>query len=146
MIELREINEDNYRECLTLSAAVSNEEFVDPVPWSLAEAWVFYNESRPFVIYDNDTMVGYVLMYVGEGNPQIINFMIDSRYQKRGYGTAAAKLCIDYLCKEHKATKISLPVEPENVAGQKLWRSLGFEMSNDLEDGYYFMRLAIPQN
>lgn len=145
MIELREINEDNYRECLSLSASVSNQEFVDPVAWSLAEAWVFYNDSRPFVIYANNAMVGYVSMYVGEGNPQIINFMIDSRYQKRGYGAAAAKLCIEYLCKEYKATRISLPVEPENVAGQKLWRSVGFEMSDDLEDGYYFMRLVIPQ-
>ena len=120
MVELRTINEDNYRECLNLSAYVANADFVDPVAWSLAEAWVFYDDSRPFAIYVDDVMVGYVLMYIGEENYQIINFMIDSRFQKRGYGTAAAKLCVEYLCKEYNASRISLPVEPENIAAQRL--------------------------
>ena len=145
MVELRTINEDNYEECLNLRASVANADFVDPVAWSLAEAWVFYDDSRPFAIYADDVMVGYVLMYVGEENPQIINFMIDSRFQKRGYGTAAARLCVEYLCKEYNASKISLPVEPENIAAQRLWSSVGFEMTDDIEDGYLFMRLYIPK-
>lgn len=145
MIELRTINEDNYEECLNLSAYVANGDFVDPVAWSLAEAWVFYNDSRPFAIYTDDVMVGYVLMYIGESNPQIINFMIDSRFQKRGYGVAAARLCIEYLCKECNSSKISLPVKPENIAAQRLWSSVGFEMTGDMEDGYLFMRLYIPK-
>lgn len=146
MVELRTINEDNYRECLNLSASVSNPDFVDPVAWSLAEAWVFYDDSRPFAIYAHGVMVGYVLMYVGEENHQIINFMIDSRFQRRGYGLAAAKLCVEYLCKEHKASRISLPVNPENIAAQRLWSSIGFEMTDDMEDGYVFMRLYIPKS
>ena len=97
MVELRAINEDNYEECLNLSASVTNADFVDPVAWSLAEAWVFYDNSRPFAIYADDVMVGYVLMYIGEENHQIINFMIDSNFQKKGYGVAAAGLCVEYL-------------------------------------------------
>ena len=89
-------------------------------------------------------MVGYVLMYIGEENHQIINFMIDSRFQKRGYGTAAAKLCIEYLRKDCNASKISLPVEPENITAQRLWSSVGFKMTDDMEDGYLFMRLYTP--
>lgn len=100
LVTLKIINEDNYEECLSLNVSVENENFVDSVAWSLAEAWAFYEDSRPFAIYADDLMVGYVLMYIGENNPQIINFMIDSRFQKRGYGTAAAKLCIDYLSQE----------------------------------------------
>ncbi|KAB3531290.1 GNAT family N-acetyltransferase [Alkaliphilus pronyensis] len=145
MVELRTINEHNYEECLNLSASVANADFVDPVAWSLAEAWVFYNDSRPFAIYADDMMVGYVLMYIGEENHQIINFMIDSRFQKRGYGVVAARLCVDYLCKECKANKISLPVKPENIAAQRLWSRVGFEITDDLEDGYLFMRLYIPK-
>ena len=37
MIELRAISEDNFRECLLLRASVENEDFVDPVTYSLAE-------------------------------------------------------------------------------------------------------------
>lgn len=143
---LKTINEDNYEECLNLKVSVDNTDFVDPVAWSLAEAWFFYDDSRPFAIYADDVMVGYVLMYIGEENHQIINFMIDSRFQKRGYGTAAAKLCIEYLRKDYNASKISLPVEPENINAQKLWSSVGFTMTDDMEDGYLFMRLSFTQH
>jgi len=145
-VTLKTINEDNYEECLNLKVSVDNTDFVDPVAWSLAEAWVFYDDSRPFAIYADDVMVGYVLMYIGEENHQIINFMIDSRFQKRGYGTAAAKLCIEYLRKDYNASKISLPVEPENINAQKLWSSVGFTMTDDMEDGYLFMRLSFTQH
>ena len=144
MVTLKTINEDNYEGCLNLKVSVDNADFVDPVAWSLAEAWVFYDDSRPFAIYADDVMVGYVLMYIGEENHQIINFMIDSRFQKRGYGTAAAKLCIEYLRKDCNASKISLPVEPENITAQRLWSSVGFKMTDDMEDGYLFMRLYTP--
>lgn len=72
MIELRAISEDNFRECLLLRASVENEDFVDPVTYSLAEAWVYYQDTRPFAIYSDDTIVGFVSMYVGEDNYQII--------------------------------------------------------------------------
>ena len=130
---------------MNLRTSVANVDFVDSVAWSLAEAWVFYDDSRPFAIYAGDVMVGYVLMYIGENNPQIINFMIDSDFQKRGYGSVAARLCVEYLCKECNASKISLPVEPENIVAQKLWSNAGFEMTDDMENGYLFMRLNIQK-
>lgn len=139
------IHEGNYEECMNLRTSVANADFVDSVAWSLAEAWVFYDVSRPFAIYADEVMVGYVLMYIGENNPQIINFMIDSNFQKRGYGSVAARLCVDYLCKECNASKISLPVEPENIIAQKFWSNIGFKMTDDMEDGYLFMRLYIPK-
>lgn len=145
MVELRTINEDNYQECLSLNITDANVDFIDPVAWSLAEAWVFGDDARPFAIYADNEMVGYVSMLIVENNSQIVNFMIDSRFQKRGYGTAAAKLCIEYLCKEHNASRISLPVNLGNIPAQKFWSNLGFELSNDIEDGYIYMRLYIPE-
>ena len=145
MLELRKINSDNYEECLNLRTIDTNVDFVDSVAWSLAEAWVFYNDSRPFAIYADNAMVGFVSMYIGENNPQIINFMIDSRFQKRGYGSAAAKLCIEYLCEEFNARRISLPVNLENRTAQKFWSNIGFEKTDDVEDGYLYMRLYPPE-
>ncbi|QTD42082.1 GNAT family N-acetyltransferase [Sporosarcina sp. Te-1] len=143
-MELRTINQDNYEECLNLQTD-TNEDFVDPVAWSLAEAWVLYDGARPFAIYADNVMVGYVLMYIGENNPQIINFMIDSRFQKRGYGSAAVRLCVEYLWKEYNASRISLPVNQENITAQKFWTNLGFEITDDMENGYLYMRLYIPE-
>ena len=141
MIELRTIQPENYRQCLGLTASVENENFVDPVAYSLAEAWVFYEDSRPFAIYNEEQMIGFVSMYVGEGNPQIINFLIDDAFRHKGFGTQAAKLCIRYLQKEYQADRVSIPVFLENIAAQRFWEKIGFTPSDTIEDGYVFMRL-----
>ena len=143
MIELRTINKDNYEKCLLLKANVENENFVDSVAYSLAEAWVFYEDTKPFAIHDNDTLIGFVSMYVGEENYQIINFLIDDAFQKKGLGTAAAKACIRFLQNEYNARKISVPVETGHIVAQNFWGKLGFEFSNSVENGYVFMRLNL---
>ena len=139
-IELRAITEDNFQQCLNLNAGIQDRSFVDPVSYSLAEAWVYYQDTRPFAIYKDDVMIGFVSMYVGEQNYQIINFLIDSTFQRKGFGTEAARLCIEYLRNEYSASKISAPVKLEHTAARKFWSRLGFCCSNTVEDGYMFMR------
>lgn len=143
MIELRTINEDNYEQCLNLKASVENESFVDSVTYSLAEAWVFYKDTRPFAIYDDNKMIGFVSMYVGEEHYQIINFLIDDAFQKKGLGTKAAKACIHFLKNEYGAGIVSVPVELKNIAAKRFWGKLGFVFSDNVEDGYIFMRLTL---
>lgn len=143
MIELRTINEENFQQCLNIKASVEKESFVDSVAYSLAEAWVYYEDTKPFAIYNDDKMIGFVSMYIGEKNYQIINFMIDDAYQKKGLGTQAAKACIGYLKKEYDAGRISAPVALENTDAQKFWKKLGFAFSENIEEGYVFMRLNL---
>lgn len=140
MIELRAITEENYEQVLSLKASVEKESFVDSVPYSLAEAWVFYNDTKPFAIYANNKMIGFVSMYVGENNYQIINFLIDDVFQRKGLGTEAAKACIYFLQKEYNADRISVPVNLEYIVAQKFWQKLGFVFSDSIENGYVFMR------
>lgn len=49
-----------------LKASVANANFVDTVTHSLAEAYVFYHDMIPFTIYEDDPMIGFVSMYVGD--------------------------------------------------------------------------------
>ena len=55
--------------------------------------------------------------------------MIDRKYQKRGYGTEALRLAIDFIrtfpC--GKAECCWLSYEPENEVARKLYLSMGFE-------------------
>ena len=143
MIELRIINEDNFQQCLGLKTSVENESFVDSVMYSLAEAWVYYKDTKPFAIYNNDEMIGFVSLYVGEKNYQIINFLIDDAFRNKGLGTKAAKVCIRYLKKEYNAGRVSAPVNLRNTAAQRFWEKLGFVFSDSIEDGYVFMRLYL---
>ena len=143
MIELRELNENNYEECFHLHVSVPNDRFVDTVVYSLAEAWVFYKESKVFSIYNDETMIGFVSMYIGENNHQIINFLIDDKYQKKGFGTEAAQICIRYLQNEFDAKRVSVPVNVDHIDAQRFWSKLGFVHSDSVEDGYVFMRYYI---
>lgn len=59
MIELRNITEDNFHDCIHLKASVANESFVDPVVYSLAEAWLDYPNTKPFAIYKGDKLIMY---------------------------------------------------------------------------------------
>ena len=134
---------ENFHQCLALDAAAEQENFVDSVTYSLAEAWVFYQDTRPFAIYEDDTIIGFVSLYVGEENHQIINFLIDGAFQGRGLGTQAAGLCIDLLKKEYGAGRVSVPVELGNAAARRFWGKLGFSCSDNVENGYVFMRLDL---
>lgn len=143
MVELRTINEDNFQQCCKLTANVEQESFVDPVTYSLAEAWVYYQDTRPFAIYHDDKLIGFVSMYVGEENCQIVNLLIDDAFRQKGLGTRAAKACVSYLQREHGADRVSVPVALEHVAAQRFWGRLGFVRSDTVEDGYVFMRLYL---
>lgn len=143
MVELRAVTEKNYEECFRLNASMADESFVDSVIYSLAEAWVYYKDTKVFAIYNDEIMIGFVSMYVGENNYQIINFLIDDAYQKKGFGTEAAKSCISFLKNEYNAKRISVPVEERHIVAQKFWRKLGFDFSDSVEDGYVFMRLIL---
>lgn len=143
MVELRAITEDNFQQCLSLHASVQDSSFVDPIAYSLAEAWLYYQDTRPFAIYNDGIMIGFVSMYVGEENYQIINFLIDDAFQRKGLGTEAAKLCIDYLKNGFAARRISAPVNLEHAAAQEFWKKQGFCFSDSIEDGYVFMRKTL---
>ena len=83
MIALRTITEDHFSECLRLQASVENKNFVDSVVYSLAEAWLYHENTKPYAIYKNDKVIGFVSMYVGEENYQIINFLIDDFFREK---------------------------------------------------------------
>ena len=140
MIRLEEIREENFNECINLDPGVINEDFADSVAYSLAEAWIYYPDMKPFAISMCGELIGFALLYIGEVNFQIINFFVVEEFRDRGYGSQAARLCIDYLKDTYKADKISVPVDCGNTKALKFWRRLGLEESKNIEDGYLFMR------
>ena len=140
MIRFEEIREENFNECINLDPRVTNKDFADSVSHSLAEAWLYYPDMKPFAISMDDELIGFVLLYVGEQNFQIINFFIVEEFRGKGYGNEAAKLCIDYLKDSYKAEIISVPVDNMNLKALNFWKKLGFVKSENVEDGYSFMR------
>jgi len=103
MIELRRATPDDRAALEALSVAPEQEEFVGTVAGAYLEA-----EEEPdgrgiqFGLYDDDTLVGFVMLSDDVGNPSYVahflwKLLIDRRYQRRGYGTAAIGLVADYF-------------------------------------------------
>ena len=149
MVELRKITKDNYIECLDLKVSEEQKNFVASNVYSLAQAWIFYDTAYPFAIYADNKMVGFVMMgyYTEKELYSIWRFMIDERYQKKGYGMTALKLSIEYLIDEFHVKDIYLSLEPTNTVAEKLYRSVGFIRTGEIEeDGEVVMNLTVKDN
>lgn len=85
----------------------SQQHFVADNKRSLVEA-TFEDELYTLVIYDGDKMIGFIL-YNYDWNFlgwSMSRFMIDQKYQGKGYGKRTALKFSDYFKKKHDADKI----------------------------------------
>lgn len=143
MIMFKKITEENFEECVGLNVAEDQQTFVAPNVRSLAEAWLYPDDVYPFAIYADDDMVGFVMMGNDEGRYFICRFMIDAKYQNRGYGKSALKLTIDYMVQTLGVKEIYLSFEPENQKAYNLYQSAGFAETGELIEGETVMKLVV---
>jgi diamine N-acetyltransferase len=115
MLRLRDVDKDNFKECIALDVNEDQRSFVAPNIRSLAQAYVSRDEAKVFSLYDEDLMVGFAMLYVDHkvNEYELWRFMIDRRYQHKGYGRAALGKIIDYF-RSIGAKTVKLSFEPEN--------------------------------
>lgn len=134
-----------------LSVSEEQKNFVATNTQSILEAYVTVTSGHvalPFGIYEEDTLVGFVMLGYGntedEGEPKIASgnyciwrYMIDQRYQGKGYGSKALDAVIEYIrtmpC--GKAEYIWLSFEPENKRAEALYQSKGFARNGEMCEG-----------
>jgi Acetyltransferases, including N-acetylases of ribosomal proteins len=134
MVELRDITRDNFDDCVNLTVSELQKNFVAANIYSLAQAWVYSKTAFPFAIYNDDVLIGFIMLgyYELKNCYNIWRFMIDERYQGKGYGKAALLLGIRYLAETYGVREIFLSVVPENIVAENLYRSVGFERTGEM--------------
>src|SRR6266508_5907444 len=97
-IVLRPVTRENWEEAAGLQVREDQTDFITPNVWSIA-ASKFYDALQPMAIYDNVTMAGFLMFGrdANDGKFWLYRFMIDRRFQGRGYGRAALSRLIDLL-------------------------------------------------
>ena len=149
-ITLQKITYKNYVKTIWgLKVTPKQKHFVASNTGSLAEAYVAITNggvALPFAICRNNKPVGFLMIGYGlsddddleKEDPEFVKmakksyclwrFMIDKRYQRKGYGRKAMQLALDYIrtfpCGE--AETVWLSYEPENEVAKKLYASFGF--------------------
>jgi diamine N-acetyltransferase len=143
-IVLRKIDHTNWLECIALQVNDDQKTFVATNVYSLAEA-SFYPTYVPLAIYFDEKMVGFLLYGKDpdDGRYWIPRIMIDKKYQHLGYGKAAMLQLIDLLKNKTDCQDVSISHEPENHVAEKLYTSLGFRNTGEINNGETVKRLEL---
>ena len=143
MVHLEPVTKDNLDAVLMLEVNDGQKGYVSSAAESLAQAYVYQETAFPFAVYNDDTVVGFIMMgyYEEKKYYTLWKLMIDRRHQGRGYGKAALELGIAFLKERFRAKEIYTGVIPGNSTAKSLYRSVGFEDTGLFENGMEEMRL-----
>ena len=135
MIRLTEITEDNWLEAASLSVKEEQKEYLAPAVGIIARGYV-YRDCNPkiFVIENDELIVGLALVREFTDEPEgydLQQFMIDGRYQGRGYGSEALGLILNELKKEGHYDHAEVCVKKADTGAIRLYEKHGF-----IDSGY----------
>ena len=147
MIKLEEITADNVEDVLKLKVSKNQENFVSTPAYSLAQAYVYRNNAYPFAIYADDTLVGFIMFGFYESRNQytLWKFLIDEKYQNKGYGKMALLLGIENKKKQHDIKEMYTGVAIDNNVAEHLYQSIGFQATGLVENGMKELRYVCKE-
>ena len=145
MVELREITAENYEAVLALRVSESQKAFVPTVTEALAQAWAYRDTAYPFAVYAGGEPVGFIMLgyYAEKDQYTVWKFLIDEKYQRRGYGKQALLLAVDWLRSQFHVGEVFLGCAHENHAAEKLYASVGFRRTGFKTETGFEMRLEV---
>ena len=145
-VTLRKVTSYTVRTICQLTVADNQKRFVTPNAISIAEAY-FRKEAWFRAIYAGETPVGFVMLYEVPkyGAYAVWRFMIDARYQGRGYGNRAMELVINRIRKRPNAKALTLHVVRGEGSPEGFYRKFGFELTGKIEpeSGQHEMKLDL---
>jgi diamine N-acetyltransferase len=143
-IALRKITGKTVRTICNLTVFEEQKKFVAPNAVSIAQA--YFAKSAWFrAIYADETPVGFVMLaeVPKRGRHYLWRFMIDAKYQGKGYGGRALDLVIRHVKKNPKAKALTLSVVRAKGSAEDLYRSFGFEFTGKMDGIEHVMKLDL---
>ena len=138
MVRITDVTEENWIEAASLSVKESQKGYLAPAVGILARGYVYRNcGGRVFVIENDMTVVGIALVREFTDEPlgyDLQQFMIDQRYQGRGYGSEALRLILDELRKEGRYDHVEVCVKKADVEAIRLYEKHGFVDSGYIDE------------
>ena len=130
MIKLVEVNEQNWLEIGSLCVEEEQKRFLDRPIGIIARGYVYRAcNAKVFGIADGEQIVGVALVKDMDEEPacyDLQQFMIDRRFQRKGYGTEALRLILSLLSEQGKYGQVEVCVDKRNVAALEMFRKAGF--------------------
>ena len=145
MVSIRSITTENLEPVLNLSVLEEQCGFVSTTSESLAQAYVYQDTAFPFAIYDDETIVGFIMMgyYKEKEYYTLWKLLVDKEHQHKGYGRRALELGISFLKENYQVKEIYTGVSPGNDVAKKLYKSVGFQETGLFENNMLEFRLQL---
>ena len=146
-VSLREITPENFRECVNLKVGDGQETFVATNVMSIAQSKIVYPHANTLAVYSGDEMVGFAMFGYDEDEERFYlgRLMIDEKHQGKGYGRAAVREVIERV-KKSGYDALFLSYAPENTNAEKLYLSIGFEKTGEINGNEIVMRLDLNKS
>ena len=147
MITLKKITEENFIDAFNLNLAPGQEEFVSHPIRSLAQAYVYRDQCQPFGIYNDEKMVGYVMVIYDYDVPEydIWHMMIDQSKQGHGFGSEALDHVIRYISTKPfgDSDRVALTCNKDNPIAKKMYEEKGFSATGVEDEDEIEMALIL---
>lgn len=140
-VELKPIDEENFRQVVRLDVRPDQKTFVSTNVFSIAESKVSpYLE--PWAVYAGDDLVGFTLYGRDPKTDRywIVRLMIAADHQGKGYGRAVLAEIVKRLQRLPGGYEVYLSFAPENSLAEGLYTRFGFEPTGEIDDGEIVMR------
>ena len=144
VVTLQEITKKTVRSIIDLKVAPEQDNFVAPNAVSIAQA--HFEEKAWFrAIYADETPVGFVMLFDDTEKLQYFlwRYMIDAKYQGKGYGRSAITLLIDYVKTRPGAKELLVTYVPGEGSPEKFYEKAGFVNTGVEHDGEWEMKLTL---
>lgn len=135
-LHFSEVTKSNWRAVAALQVAKEQQQFIESNAFSLAET-LYEGNGISIGLYDNETLVGYA-MYgwhsVENESAWLDRFMIDQKFQGKGYAKQFIRLLIKHIQQTYQVKKIYLSLNTDNKIAMNLYESFGFRLTGDIDD------------
>ena len=137
-MRLISVTEDNWMDVASLSVKEEQKKYVAPAIGILARGYVYRNCNAKIYAFENDgVIVGTALVREFTDEPlgyDLQQFMIDEKYQGKGYGSRALELILDELRKEGRYDHVELCVKKADAEAIRLYGKHGFADSGYVDE------------
>jgi diamine N-acetyltransferase len=154
VVSLREITDANRPAIEALSVTPQQEQFVAGVTESLIEA-AETPHAKPWyrAVYAGETPVGFVMISdnIAPGHPEYLGpyflwrLLIDTRWQRHGYGRAALDLIVEYLAARPACDRLLASYVPGDGSPRDFYLQYGFVPTGAVFDDEPVIELLLPR-
>lgn len=144
-LRLIEVGKDNWRAVAGLQVTEEQRRHVADPAYYLALC-AYGGTWRPLAIAAAERVVGFMMWAIdsADGSCWLGGILIDQSVQGQGFGREAVQSAIRKLARDQDPPSFALSYHPENSVARKLYLSLGFIESGEMEGDEIVARLAAP--